>query len=320
MSDAAESNPRSEYQPILITGTTGFVGMEVMARFLQRSRRHLFALIRAPNDADAHQRLRAVLAIAFGDADAYSGRVTAVAGDIERPGLGLDPRRLADDDAGARDLHRQAFNVLYGPIRAASTGAYRALPLNRRALLDVVPIDYVADALFELCSAGPNGTFHLVAGDRAPTTGHVARMTAERFDQPRPWIVPPAVYRALYPLLRRAVRGRQRLALEHTQVFIPYLNIGVRFQDHLTRARLEPAGVRLLPFDDYFARLLDFALAADWGKRPFPHPRSAAHAASDQHPAPARPPTASQPGKARDAAIATPEPAATRRGTPPGRR
>ena len=429
MSVAAGSNPRLEYQPILITGTTGFVGMEVMARFLQRSRRHVFALIRARNDADADQRLRAVLATAFGDADAYSGRVTAVAGDIERPGLGLDPRRLdevaeqvdrvlhaaasvsfelglvesrginvrgtqhmlgfadraqqrggverftyvstayvagthrgdfseQDYDVGqgfrnpyerskweSEGIVREAssrlpvqivrpsiivgeqasgwttaFNVLYGPIRAASTGAYRALPLNRRAPLDVVPIDYVADALFELCSAGPNGTFHLVAGDRAPTTGHVARMTAERFDQPRPWIVPPAVYRALYPLLRRAVRGRQRLALEHTQVFIPYLNIGVRFQDHLTRARLEPAGVRLLPFDDYFARLLDFALAADWGKRPFPHPRSAAHAPSDQHPAPAQPPTASQPGNARDPAIATPEPAATRRGTPPGRR
>ena len=63
-----------------------------MARLLQRSRRHVFALIRAPNDADAHQRLRAVLATAFGDADASSGRVTAVAGDIECPALGLDPR------------------------------------------------------------------------------------------------------------------------------------------------------------------------------------------------------------------------------------
>jgi thioester reductase-like protein len=31
-----------------------------------------------------------------------------------------------------------AFNVLYGPIRALSTGAYRALPLDRRAPLDVV--------------------------------------------------------------------------------------------------------------------------------------------------------------------------------------
>jgi len=94
MNVPAESNPPSEYQPILITGVTGFVGMEVMARFLQRSRRHVFALIRAHNDADADQRLRAVLATAFGDPDAYSGRVTAVAGDIEHAGLGLDPGRL----------------------------------------------------------------------------------------------------------------------------------------------------------------------------------------------------------------------------------
>jgi len=306
MNVPAESNPPSEYQPIVITGVTGFVGMEVMARFLQRSQRHIFALIRAQNDADAYQRLRAVLATAFGDPDAHPGRVTAVAGDIERPGLGLNPGCLdelaeqvdrvlhaaasvsfelglaesrginvrgtqhmlafadrarqrgglerftyvstayvadtymgefSEQDYDVRQGFRNpyerskwesegfvraasgrlpvqiarpsiivgeqasgwttAFNVLYGPIRAASTGAYRALPLNRRAPLDVVPIDYVADALFELCSAGPNGTFHLVAGDRAPTTGHVARMTAERFDQPRPWIVPPAVYRAL---------------------------------------------------------------------------------------------------------------------------
>ena len=401
----AGSNPRSEYQPILITGATGFVGMEVMARFLQRSRRHVFALIRARNDADAYQRLRAVLATAFGDPDAHPGRVTAVAGDIERPGLGLDPGRLdelaeqvdrvlhaaasvsfelglaesrginvrgtqhmlgfadrarqrgglerftyvstayvagtyrgefSEQDYDVRQGFRNpyerskwesegivraasgrlpvqiarpsiivgeqasgwtvAFNVLYGPIRALSAGAYRALPLNLRAPVDVVPIDYVADALFELCSAGPNETFHLVAGDRATTTGRVAQMTAERFHRPMPWIVAPTVYRALYPLLRRVVHGRQRLALEHTQVFIPYLNIGVRFQDHVTRARLEPAGVRLLPFEDYFARLLDFALAADWGKRPLPHPRSAAHPQPDQHPEPSPPPPEPQPG------------------------
>ena len=69
----------SEQRPILITGATGFVGMEVMARFLQRSRRHIYVLIRARNDADAHERLRAVLAATFGDPDAHQGRVTAVA-------------------------------------------------------------------------------------------------------------------------------------------------------------------------------------------------------------------------------------------------
>src|SRR5450755_1858199 len=423
MGVAAGSSLPSENQSILITGVTGFVGMEVMARFLQRSQRQIVALIRAPNDADAAQRLRAVLVTAFGDRDAYLGRVTAVAGDIERPGLGLEPGRLDelaervdrvlhaaasvsfelglaesrginvrgtehmlafadraqqrgglerftyvstayvagtyrgefseqdyDVGQGFRNPYERskwesegnvraasgrlpvqiarpsiivgeqasgwttAFNVLYGPIRALSTGAYRALPLDRRAPLDVVPIDYVADALFELCSAGPDGTFHLVAGDRAPTTGHVARMTAERFDQPRPRIVPPAVYRALYPLLRRAVRGRQRLALEHTQVFIPYLNIGVRFQDHLTRARLEPAGVRLLPFDNYFARLLDFAVAADWGKHPLPHPRGGLLATPDERPG-ARPGPADRHSETVDGAtLQTPEPTAARRG------
>src|ERR1039458_2474795 len=114
MNVPAESNPPSECRPILITGVTGFVGMEVMARFLQRSRRHIFALIRAHNDADADQRLRAVLATAFGDPDAHPGRVTAVAGDIEHPGLGLEPGRL---DELAEQVDRVAARGGLGVVR-----------------------------------------------------------------------------------------------------------------------------------------------------------------------------------------------------------
>jgi thioester reductase-like protein len=398
--DPQEPGWGSGQRPILITGTTGFVGMEVLARFLQGSRRHIFALIRARDDSEARERLRGVLATTFGDPDAHPGRVTAVAGDIEHAGLGLDSGRLdelaaqvdrvlhaaasvsfelglaesrginlggtqhmlgfaqrahelgglerftyvstayvagthrgefaeTDYDVGQgfRNAYERskwesegtvraasgslpvqiarpsiivgeqtsgwttAFNVLYGPIRALSTGAYRMIPLNLKAPVDVVPIDYVADALFELSNAGPNGTFHLVAGDRATTVGRLAQMTTEHFHRPMPRIVPPAVYRVLYPLLRLAAHGRQRLALEHTQVFIPYLDIGVHFKNQATRARLEPAGVRLLRVEDYFPRLLDFAHAAAWGKQHLPHPRSTAHAPSDT----TRTPSASPP-------------------------
>ena len=38
--------------PVLITGATGFVGMEVLARYLERSDRHVYALVRA-SDATA---------------------------------------------------------------------------------------------------------------------------------------------------------------------------------------------------------------------------------------------------------------------------
>jgi thioester reductase-like protein len=62
---------------VLLTGATGFVGREILSRFLERDRRHVFALVRAENDHEAAGRLPA------------HERLTAVAGDIERQDLGL---------------------------------------------------------------------------------------------------------------------------------------------------------------------------------------------------------------------------------------
>jgi thioester reductase-like protein len=62
---------------VLLTGATGFVGQEILSRFLARGDRHVYALVRADNDDDAAARLPA------------HERLTAVAGDIEQSGLGL---------------------------------------------------------------------------------------------------------------------------------------------------------------------------------------------------------------------------------------
>ena len=62
---------------VLLTGATGFVGREILSRFLERGDRHIFALVRAEDDDQAAARLPA------------HGRLTAVAGDIEQPELGL---------------------------------------------------------------------------------------------------------------------------------------------------------------------------------------------------------------------------------------
>jgi thioester reductase-like protein len=62
---------------VLLTGATGFVGREILSRFLERGDRPVFALVRADNDDEAAGRLPA------------HRRLTAVAGDIEQPGLGL---------------------------------------------------------------------------------------------------------------------------------------------------------------------------------------------------------------------------------------
>jgi thioester reductase-like protein len=65
---------------VLLTGATGFVGREILSRFLERDDRHIYALVRAENDDQAAGRLPA------------HERLTAVAGDIEQRELGLAER------------------------------------------------------------------------------------------------------------------------------------------------------------------------------------------------------------------------------------
>jgi thioester reductase-like protein len=86
---------------VLLTGATGFVGMELLARYLERTERALLTIVRADDDEAARDRIDAVLANLFGgDAGRYSDRVTAFAGDLTAPRLGLDPlcwERLAQE-------------------------------------------------------------------------------------------------------------------------------------------------------------------------------------------------------------------------------
>jgi thioester reductase-like protein len=66
---------------VLLTGATGFVGRELLARYLDRDDRSVHALVRASDDAEAAARLP------------RHPRLSAWAADIERPGLGLDAHR-----------------------------------------------------------------------------------------------------------------------------------------------------------------------------------------------------------------------------------
>ena len=56
----ATSEPDAQ-AAVLLTGATGFVGMELLARYLERTDREVVALVRASDDAAADERLRATL-------------------------------------------------------------------------------------------------------------------------------------------------------------------------------------------------------------------------------------------------------------------
>jgi long-chain acyl-CoA synthetase len=75
--DGGSAAPR-----ILLTGATGFLGMEVLARLLERTDREVLCLVRAADHAAAEERLDGVLARLYNDASRVRGRVHALPGDL----------------------------------------------------------------------------------------------------------------------------------------------------------------------------------------------------------------------------------------------
>jgi nucleoside-diphosphate-sugar epimerase len=176
------------------------------------------------------------------------------------------------------------FNVLYPPLKAFEAGAYPALPARRSTPVDVVPVDYVADAIVELASqpAERGEVHHLVAGPRATTVGRLGERAGRYFIMRPPPLVPPRLYRLLHPLLVRLTRGRKRRALRRTEALFPYFWMRVRFDNRRARSRLERAGIEAPAPESYFDRLLGFAVASRWGKRHVS--RAQAHRRRSGHP------------------------------------
>jgi long-chain acyl-CoA synthetase len=365
---------------VLLTGATGFVGMEVLARYLEHTDRRVYALVRGKDDGTVAARMEHTLRSLFGADHPYAGRVVAVRGDIKHPGLGLrsggdalaervseivhsaasvsfelalEPSRTINVDGTRRMLEFAArcqarnglrrfshvstayvagehtgcfsedeldvgqsfrnayeqskfeaerlvvrasgripttvlrpsivvgesdsgwtasFNVLYWPLRAFAHGAYVALPARRDAPVDVVPVDYVADAIFALSQApeAAGATYHLTAGSRASSVGELVDLATARFERRAPRLIAPAVYRrVVHPLLVRASRDQRHLrALARSKLFFPYFAMGVLYDDRCSRVALGAAGIKPPPLHHYFDRLVEFALAADWGRRP----------------------------------------------------
>ena len=144
---------------VLLTGATGFLGMELLARLLQDGDRRVWALVRARCDANANERMRAILASLVPDPEAVLHRVVAVAADLTQPGLGLDPRRREQIADGVDEVIHSAASVSF------------SLPLEEAREVNVEGTSRVLE-LAEHCAArgGLRRFAHVstayVAGDR----------------------------------------------------------------------------------------------------------------------------------------------------------
>jgi len=360
---------------LLLTGATGFVGAELLARYVQLTDRTIYVLIRAEDDRHARERLLGTLRCALGCAEPHLHRVRALAGDLTHDNLGLDPqhaleaareiseivhgaasvsfdleleparainvhgtRRMlefaelcrregglrrftyistayvagthrgafGEDDLdvgqGFRNSYEQSkfeaellvaehaerlpvtvvrpsivvgdrhsgwtssFNVLYWPLRALAKGSYPVLPARRRAPVDVVSVDYVADAIVALagCPETAGHTYHLTASEDAITIGDLLALSVSRLGCRRPPLISPRLYRHLLAPLICGLRPGRRRFLRATETYLPYFAIATVYDNARARAALAPV-IAPAPLAEYFDAIVDYALRARWG-------------------------------------------------------
>jgi thioester reductase-like protein len=91
------------YGDVFLTGSTGFLGMSVLARIVERGDRRVWALVRASDQEEADARLQRVLEKVVADPRAAAELVRAVPGDLTQPGLGMSTARA--DAIASRVTH-----------------------------------------------------------------------------------------------------------------------------------------------------------------------------------------------------------------------
>jgi thioester reductase-like protein len=189
----------------------------------------------------------------------------------EKPRLPVSVFRLSMVVGDSRTGHTSAFNVMYWPLKMLSRGVFWIAPGDPEGVVDIVPVDYVADAI-EAIGSNPSHCgqcFHIAAGPEACCTmSELLDLAVEVMGVRRPVLVRPALFFAcVRPLLLAVTWGKRRQALRKARIYLPYLSYAAKFDTTRTRAMLEPFGLRPPPVRAYFRTLIEYAIAADWGKR-----------------------------------------------------
>lgn len=187
------------------------------------------------------------------------------------PGIILRPSIIVGD---SRTGVTSSFKMMYWPLKIYARRLWRTVPGYPDAILDIVPVDFVASSVAQLLfdKAALGCTVHLCAGPRASATiQQVAHRAMEYFSAPEPRFVDPRLFFAVVrPLLFLSLWGRKRRVLRDGRAYRDYFTMRMQFDTSQAERLLQPAGVSPPPVLDYLDRLFHYCVASDWGRKPIP--------------------------------------------------
>ena len=187
------------------------------------------------------------------------------------PAIILRPSIIVGD---SRTGETSSFKMMYWPLKIYARGLWRTVPGYPDAVLDIVPVDFVADAIAHALfdQSAIHNTLHLCAGPRASATiEQIANRAMEYFNGPAPRYVDPKFFFAFVrPLLYLTLWGKKRRVLVSGRAYRDYFSMRMQFDTANAERLLAPAGIRPPHVLEYLDRLFNYCVTSDWGRNPVP--------------------------------------------------
>lgn len=165
-----------------------------------------------------------------------------------------------------------SFNVIYIPLRLLQRGMLTYVPGKPETKLDLVPIDWVDDAMTYILARQESigKAFHITAGpERAAPLAEVVNLAREYFDRRAPLRHPRTmdfITREEFEHRRANMRGREEALMSQLDTLLPYVSVDRLFISTNTDALLSGSGIEFPRFKAYAERIFEYCITTNWGK------------------------------------------------------
>lgn len=179
---------------------------------------------------------------------------------------------VGDSQTGATS----AFNGLYAPLELICKRLLRFMPGCESTPMDIVPVDYVSKAIVSIMNQGNSSegkVFHLTSGrNNTINAGEVVKYAMEFFEKKIP-DAGSCMYQVnfleakKYREFQQCLKGAEAMIYKTLESFAPYITIDRTFDNSDTVNALKNTSLTVPAFKDYYEKIFNFTLEANWGRR-----------------------------------------------------
>lgn len=163
---------------------------------------------------------------------------------------------ICDSETGELPRHSPFYRLL----KYYAAGTLRCMPGSPDACFDLVPVNFVVDALFELARRDESlgRCFHLSAGCNATITlGDILDISSRYLERPVPRLISGEEFEHLARTCNDDASADSSL-FEELTLYSPYLNSKLRFDNSNLLSTLRANPLEQPAFSSYFNLILDY--------------------------------------------------------------